>query len=265
MSLVSDIIRDGYRESNINAIGVSPTAVQQDEALRLLNRLVASSYGNEEGDLLQPFPIGRNDVVMPPGYPWYDQTPPGNFTIPANSRMMCNLEKPQTLYLNPAPEDGERFAVVDTSNNFATENLTLVGNGRQINGALSLVANTNGYNQEFFYRDDLGDWLPILPLAYTDEFPYPSDFDDYFIISLAMRLNPRNGAPLDPQSQRAWQQARSGLNSRYQQIRPTPSELALIRTPGTWPAYYRGLGGSFANSMFNSGYGFGGGGFPWNN
>ena len=263
MSLVSDIIRDAYRESNINAIGVSPTTVQADEALRLLNRLVASSYGNEEGDLLQPFPIGRDNIERPGGFPWYNQTPPGNWTVPPNSRLMCNLEDDLTIYLNPFPEDGERFSIIDKSNNFATNNLTIIGNGRTIGGALNLVANTNGYNQEWFYRDDLGDWLKILPLGLNDDFPYPSDFDDYFIISLAIRLNPRNGAPLDPQSQMAYQRARTGLNSRYQQIRVTPSELALLRTPGTWPAYYRGLGGTWATDIFNAGYGFGGGQYPW--
>lgn len=256
MTLVSDIVRDAYRESNITAIGVSPTAAQSDEALRLLNRIVAGTYGNEEGDNLNSMPIGRNNVSMPPGFPYYDEVPPGNWTLPPNTRLQCNLTSALTIYLNPFPEDGERFAVTDVSGNFATMPLTLVGNGRLIAGTESVFLNTNGYNMEFFYRDDLGGWLPINPLVTTDTFPYPVDFDDYFIISLAMRLNPRNGAPMDPQSAQAYKDAKTRLSARYHQTRPTPSELALIRTPGTWPYYYRGLGGQWATDIFNSGYGY---------
>lgn len=40
MALVSEIIKDAYREANLIPITQSPTLDEQTEALRLLNRFV---------------------------------------------------------------------------------------------------------------------------------------------------------------------------------------------------------------------------------
>lgn len=252
MSLVSDIIRDAYRESNINAIGVAPTAAQQTESIVLLNRIVSSCMGNEIGEKFIPYPVGGHNISKPSGFPWYGQDPTGYWPIPINSRVMLNLERAEDLYLPPLPEDGSRFAVQDLSNNLNTYNVTVHGNGRLIDGATTLVLNTVGFAAEYFYRDDIGTWIKSSPLTYNDTFPFPNDFDDFFIIALAMRLNPRNGAALDPQSQAVFQNALSGLRSRYDQIVSQPSELGLVRTPGTRRS--RNYGGQFANDLFSSGY-----------
>lgn len=261
MSLVSDIIRDAYRESNINAIGVSPTDAQKDEALRLLNRILLSVYGNEEGDQLQPFPLGRNNVERPQDWPWYDQNPLNDWFVPLNVRLMLNLEEPQSLYLHPQPQDGARVGLIDKSGNIATNVVTIYGNGRTILGAETLTLNVNGTNVEYLYRDDLGDWLKVTPLEYDDTWPFPMEFDDFFVVGLAMRINPRNGAAVDAQSVEAYKRGLGQFRARYHQMVPMRSELGLIRTPGTWPNRY--FGGSYGTDLFNAGYPYPPDFMPW--
>lgn len=252
MTTVSDIIRDAYRESNINAINVSPTASQQEEALRLLNRIVSSAYGNEAGEELQPLDLGANNISRPQGYPWVSPEEIANWFIPENTRLMLNLEADTMLYLPPLPEDGARLSVVDKSGNLATNTLTLVGNGRTIESATSLTLSTNSYSADWFYRGDTGNWTKVSPLIQTDTFPFPTDFDDYFVIALALRLNPRNGAALDPQSQAMYTTGKSRFRARYRQTQFVMSELALIYPYRTNRLI--GYGGDSAGSRFNSGY-----------
>lgn len=238
MTTVSQIITDAYRESNINAIGVSPSALQVDESLRLLNRLIASSYGNDSGENLKPLGIGNNGIVAPPGFPYYIQGFNGQWIIPPNYRVFLNLTASQTIYLSPQPMDGQRFAYVDKSSNLSTYPLTIIANGRTIGGLASTVINTNGANAEYTYRDDIGDWAIVSPLSINDEMPFPMDFDDYWVIGLAMRLNPRNGPTLDPQSQAVYRMVKNDFVARYRQKIEVRSELGLIRTPGVRYDYY---------------------------
>lgn len=260
MTTVYQIIVDAYRQSNLIALGVEPTQLQETEALRYLDRIVRGSFGNEVGDPLTGFPIGRNNISRPIGYPWWNTVPDNYWFVPKNTRCNLNLNTAGVaLYLDPAPDDGTRFAVVDASNNLSTYPVTVHGNGAFIDGAESTILNTNGLEQEWFYRADLGEWKKCLPLALFDEFPFPPEFDDYFIISLAFRLNPAYQRELDPQSKVMWDKARTQLNSRYSQTIPTRSELALIR-PSKMAADRDQWGNSYwlyqPNSMFDKGW-------PW--
>ena len=63
MATVYQIIVDAYRQSNLNAVGIAPTQLQEDEGLRYLNRIVKSVFGNEAGDRLVAFPIGREGIT----------------------------------------------------------------------------------------------------------------------------------------------------------------------------------------------------------
>lgn len=233
MTLVSEIITDAYRQSNLVPIGVSPTVPQQDEGLRYLQRLVLSARGNEVGEPLQPFAIGRQNIERPAGWPWYDGVPPADWFVPENTKLMCNLEAPATVYLSPQPDDGARLSVLDIAQNFDTNSLTIDANGRRIEGVTSLILTTPGENKEWFYREDLGEWVVVTPITLLDVFPFPSDFDMYFISMLAMNLNPAYGVTMDDQTSTMMRRSKRQLTARYAQHVQTMSELALRRLPKT--------------------------------
>lgn len=260
MTTVYQIIVDAYRQSNLVGLGIAPTKAQETEALRYLERIVAQAFGNEAGDPLTGFPIGRNNIQRPAGYPGWESVPDNYWFVPKNTRCNLNLETSNVhLYLDPFVTDGSRFAIVDASNNLATYPITIHGNGFFIEGQESLTLNTNGLDREWFFRADLGEWKRCTPLELFSEFPFPKEFDDYFIISLAFRLNPAYQRTLDPQSQAILAKSRNALTSRYSQVVPTPSELALLRTAKM--SADRGLWSGFTSSydptaMFNKGW-------PW--
>lgn len=262
MTLVSDIIRDAYRESNLIAISADPTAAEQDEGLRLLNRLVASVRGNDAGEQLDQVIVGRNNIERPQGFPYYDGVPDTTeWLVPLNSRLVLNLTAPVEVWLDPMPIDGARYAVQDKSGNLATFNLTVHGNGMTIGGADDVVYSTNDTNTEYMFRADIGEWLAVSPLEADDTFPFPIEFDDVFVIGLSMRLNPRHATQADPQSQMAYARVIKQFKARYRQGQEMVSELALIRTLGTSKRFYDNT--RYANSLFNSGWATPYGGYRW--
>lgn len=236
---IAQIITDAYRVTNLINLGTSPNFTQQAEGLRYLSRIVLSSIGNEIGEPLEAFPIGRKGIKSPPGYPWWDQVPSGTWFVPKNYRLMLNLEEAVTLPLNPNPDDGSRFAIVDVSGNLSTNNVTVVGNGRLIEGSSTLTINEDGFRGEWIYQADLGEWKKCAPIEITGVLPFPPEFDDYFVIALAMRLNPSYAASIDPQTLAAFQRSQKQIRARYHQVVPTRPELALIRMPRV--AYDRDL------------------------
>jgi hypothetical protein len=193
MTLVSQIITDAYRETNLVPLGATISSNMQTEALNRLNSLVMSVVGNEVADGLSELAIGGD----------FDQTEfaTTEVGIPDNVRVMLNLSSATSLDLDPMPFDGQRLAVVDVSGTLGTYNLTLSGNGRNIEGASSLTLNTNSLTRQWLYRSDTGNWAKLTDLITSDQLPFPEEFDDFFIISLAARLNPRYGQTLDPASQ----------------------------------------------------------------
>lgn len=259
MTLTSQIITDAYRQSNLLPLGDSPSLAQQNEGLRYLNRIVKSVFGNEAGDAFEVFPIGRKNIQKPSGYPWWNTVPDDDWFVPKNTRVMLNLEEPVSLYLHPDPDDGSRFALIDSAKNLATYNCTIEGNGRLIENAFNVVLNTNGEDKEWFYRADLGNWLLYSPLTSNVEFPFPEEFDDYFVTLLAIRLNPSYGQGLDEQSKYIFDRSLRQLRARYTQNIPTHSELGLLRMPKVsrdrdiWGNTYRTYN---PNSAFDRGW-------PW--
>lgn len=253
MTLVSEIIRDAYREGNLIANNADPTSDEQTEGLLLLNRLVAYQYGFKAGEELEQIVIGRNNINRPADYPGYDPVPnETDWTVPANSRLMLNLTAAQTVYLPPNPDDGARFALIDKSANLATYPLTINANGRTIASATTATVSTNSAKQEYFYRADTGDWALVSPLEADNEFPFPTEFDDLFVIGLSIRLNPRHGVMLDDQSAATYRELRSAFKTRYRQHTQVGSELALVKTPGT--SKHRYLDDTRANNVdFDSG------------
>lgn len=254
VTLVSDIIRDAYRESNLIAISTEPTGGQREEALRLLNRLLASVFGNEEGEQLFPVPIGSNGISRPSGFPGYQNAPstPG-WTAPLNSRLILNLTQATQVWLNPAPFDGSRFAINDHSGNLATYPLTVNGNGSRIEGGPSTVFNTNGLTREYMYRADRGAWQLVTPIAETDEWPFPPEFDDMFIIMLAMRLNPRSNITTAEESLLAYRRSLTQFRARYRQSSQGDVDLGLLMTRGIMDTLWAFPGFSYGDNAFRTG------------
>lgn len=215
MTTASSIITDAYRESNLIPMGTTPTSNQQTEALTRLNVILASTIGNEVGDFLDDINFG----------PPYDQSSLCSVFIPANARLQLNLTAPLTLNLSPVPFEGQRVHIIDVANNLATYPLTINGNGRQIEGVNSLTINTNGDNRTWMYRADIGGWVKISLMATTDSLPFPTQFDDYFVTMLALRLSPRYGQALTAETTMALKRSRNLLRARYHAWKEVQSDL----------------------------------------
>jgi hypothetical protein len=205
MTLVSDIIQQAYRESNLIPLGASPSSAQSTEALNRLNPLIMASIGTAAGDEFQDINYGGD----------YDQSDVIDEWVPDNARLLLNLTAAVTLQLDPEPYEGQRLAIADVGSNLATYNLILDGNGRNVEGAATLTLSTDDLTRQWMYRGDTGNWVRIAPLETSDEMPFPVDFDDFFVITLAARINPRYGQELSAESIDALRGARSRLRARY--------------------------------------------------
>lgn len=258
-TLLSVLVSDAYRVSNITNINSVLTDAQQAEGFRYLQRIIWSVYGFEAGELLTDFPQGQNTIIAPGGFP---APVPNNFFFPLNARVVCNYTAPATIALHPMPEDGSRFAILDE--NSIGLNVTIQANGRLIEGASSYSFTVPKTHREWFYDAPSGNWNVVSPLTITDVCPFPSAFDDMFIMMLAMRLNPSYTTTMAPESQLVLKDIMKKFKARYHQVIKMPSELALILTPGArWERGgingwgYGGPTSIFTNGWANS-YGWGG-------
>jgi hypothetical protein len=220
VTLVSDIITQGYRESNIIAITVQPTPTQVTEALARLDNLVLSALGDDIGYLMEDWNIqSTTSIKKPSGIP-LTTAHSASFTVPPNARLVCNLTAPMVVALDGQPQDGQRFAVVDARNTFVASALTVNPNGRKFDGEVGpAILNEAGLNAQWFYRSDIADWLRLAPLTADGQLPFPPEFDDYFVTMLAMRLNPRYGMTLNEQSTGRLAQQKTQIMRRYSQTR----------------------------------------------
>lgn len=237
MTLVSEILSNGYRESNVTADAQILTASQTTAALARLQAVLLSCLGADLGYIMEDWNATDTGVIKPNGVP-LPTADFATFTVTPNSRLMFNLANAATYKLDPQPQDGQRVSIVDVAGNFATHPLTVNPNGRKFGGAGgNTVLSTNNLAQQWVYRSDVADWVSIDPLDPTDEFPFPADFDDYFSILLAQRLNPRSGRQLDQQSMDRYQAQEMQFVNRYTQSRlrsvPTPGQNNPARSQGS--------------------------------
>lgn len=216
MTLVSTIITDAYRESNLIPLVATPNANQITEALRRLNVILLSTVGNEAGDGLTEYNIEGDYTDESLTSPW----------VPDNARLMLNNTSAKTFLLDPYPQDGQRFSIVDVAGNLATFNTIIDGNGRLIEDAATITLNTNSIFRQWMYRSDVGNWVRIAEVISSDEMPFGLEFDDYFTTALALRINPRYGQIISPDTMGAYQRARSQLRSRYRTTRQVQSDLS---------------------------------------
>ena len=227
MTLISSLITDAFREGNIIPLTATPNASQLTEALRLYNQNIRSVFGSDAGENLTDWPLGSY------GYddPYFnDPRSPDTIKHPTiNRRLLANNTAPITVYLTDA-QDGARVGIADQFSRLATFPVTLDANGRTIEGAPTKVLNTNGLFQEWFYRADTGNWMKVTSLLSTDDNPFPNDFDIFFICGLAMRLNPRFGRQMDPQTATVYKAQRIQFTARYLQSMPLQPDDSL-----SWP------------------------------
>lgn len=118
--------------------------------------------------------------------------------------------------------------------------ITLNGNGRLINGAGQQQYSTPVASQEWIYRGDLGNWLPVQNLTLTDQNPFPPKFDDFFICVLMKRLAPRYNKIVSTETQQAALSMLSKIRAQYRQAALTT--YGSENMPRTDQSY---LGGSW--------------------
>lgn len=259
MTDVTSIIKSALRETNLIPLGVEPTDDQTTEAFTLLSTIVSGVLGNEAGENIAPFPLGTDGINSPAGYPWWQNELPGNVFVPYNVRLMCNLTGDGTVNLHPRPHDGARMGVVDVNQSFDLYPLTINGNGRSIEGEESMTYDVAGTIRQWVYREDLGNWVTVIPLEADGEMPWPPEFDDMFIVLLAMRLNPRYGQVLHPASIEALRDAKLKFSARYAQSDTSmPSEDGLL-----YLTHYNRFWGRAANRAYGDPNVFFNSGYPW--
>lgn len=259
MTAVASIVKSALRETNLIPLGVDPTQAQLDEGFALLSTIIAGVLGNEAGEGLVPMPLGQGNIEAPRGYPWWSNSLPGNIFVPTNTRVMCNLTAEGFINLHPRPHDGARMGIVDVSGNFNLNPLTVFGNGRSIEGVDEMTYNDASTIREWIYREDLGNWVVVSPLVENGQMPYPPEFDDMFIIKLALRLNPRYGQVMHPASDAVLKEAQTKFSARYtQSTTQAPSEDGLLYLSNAYRYYGRFANRQFGDpaDYFNSGFAF---------
>ena len=234
MALASDIIRRGYRRSNLISISRTPTAAETTEALEHLNGIIQSTVGSEAGQELGDINIGGT----------YDQSF-GDYA-PANARLVLSLAAARTIKLHPQPYDGQRVAIADAGANLDTYNLILDGNGRRIETTATVTLNTASLSRQWMYRADAGNWVRITDLVAADTMPFPTEFDDYFVTALALQLAPANSASLPAEVMDRYRRAEGQIQARYrkpvrQQDSGTYGLMGQNSLGGGESSFYRGV------------------------
>lgn len=228
MTLISSLIADAFRENNILPLNVAPNVNQLAEGLRLYNQNLKGIYGSEAGESLLDWPLGTFGVDEP-GF--VDPRDPACIPYPSiNRRLLVSNAAAVTVYLTPFPQDGSRMGIADIFGRLAAVPVTLDANGRIIEAAPTKLLNVNGTFQEWFYRADLGQWVKLTDLLATDENPFPDEFDVFCYVGLALRLNPRYGREMDPQTATVYKAQRSQFVARYLQSQPLQIDDSL-----SWP------------------------------
>lgn len=248
MTLASSIITDAYREGNLIAVGASPSASEQTEALRKLTRFIAGVFGEEMGENLAdwpvptpqrtapvaanfpqlPYPLGLDGTLL--GGPSYSTLSNAYaYYPPKNSRLVFGGVT-GTIYFPEQPDDGSRMAIVQGSGagdgGAVGQIATLNGNGRTIeasNTKTFTFASPATTPVQWLYRADLGDWVrvPTTTLASTDDIGFPPDLDDLWVCMLAIRLAPSYGKTTAPETSATAARMIKKLKARYRQAGTT--------------------------------------------
>ena len=196
MTLISSIIADAYRESNLIALGREPTAGQVTEGLRLLNALFSAVLGDEAGEGLRDWPLGNyGREIADTALTEYQRAHP-----PINHRLIAVNDEAITVYLTPAPQDGSRMSILDPFGRLATYPVVLDANGRTIDGTATKTLDTNGLE---ISGDALSELLSVDVEGWKSEIPSIKEHLDKFGSNLPAALRDELDA-LEKRLNQAW-------------------------------------------------------------
>ena len=261
----TEVIKNAFREANWKAVGMDPTASEIAEGLTLLQALVDSVFGMVIGTKLHPWwvPWPQNTSSKRANYPAHPGDsgilPPNSVNNPpANARLMMKNTTAETIYFQYQPEDGAIMDYVDVGH---TDTVTLDANGALfgLTGSDTTVVipsdfpTTRNPRRRWIYRADYGSWVEIEPLELTEELPFPTWFDDFWITSLAIRMSPRFGNEPRAATMARYKDMMVFIRGQYEQ-----QGIEIVGVPGGGPTIqsYHPMGDG-GNDNFNSGDPFG--------
>jgi len=207
MTTVSSIIQSAFREGNTIGLSETPETAEQTEALRHLQSLVDSVFGDVIGQKYMPWHI-PDPFNTSPQRKRYPNRGEGNLNSrskqdleypPIQSRVILRNTAPQTVYFQFAPQDGATMEIVDAG---FTADVTLDANGMffgvdsrdtTVTIAERVAQNDRNTVRHYMFREDTASWNQTNALVLTDQMPFPTLFDDYWITALALRLTPSFG------------------------------------------------------------------------
>ena len=263
MSTLQQTIDDGWRELNLIGLGKSANTAQTTEGVRLLNQIYRFVLGFKAGESLLNWPLGnyeRAAIDQIQATTLQLQNPPANARLVAVNESAITVNLPATA---PYLSDGARMGIVDPYSRLAAYPVTLEGNGNTIQGAASLLINTNATNKTWLFRADLGSWMLLDNLDETDTNPFPEEYDQFFAMMLAIRLAPRAGVSISSATQAYFAEEQKKFVARYIQNAPLIPDNSLSWTSiQSYDQYYGWRYGSQAS--FNQGWGvWNGWNYPW--
>jgi hypothetical protein len=144
--------------------------------------------------------------------------------------LATNTSRDHRLF-DALPAGRSSRGIADPFGRLAAFPVTLDANGRTIEGARPRCSTRTARFQEWFYRADTGNWVKLTSLLSTDDNPFPNDFDIFSSAGLAMRLNPRFGREMDPQTATVYQGERRQFVARYLQSACRFRSMTVFRGP----------------------------------
>jgi|14_taG_2_1085336.scaffolds.fasta_scaffold52819_2 hypothetical protein len=228
MTTLRNIVRNAYRESGIIQKGLQPDADQYAEGLQKLKNIIENVFEEEVGTRFQDLRYGSDGVDS--RYSSYTsdiQSYLDTTYLPSAARLIVNKDSPSTVYLEPSPCDGSLISVRDAKGSFATAPFTLDAGPNLIEGAKTVSLDIDTLSATWMYRADLAEWTRLESLEEDSDMPFPSQFDDYFIIKTATALHPRYLVTAEQQTMMHYRDAQRRFRSRYSFDRQMPSERAL--------------------------------------
>jgi hypothetical protein len=224
-----EIVQLGYRESGILQRGVQLDALQLDEGMFELTNIIDNLIENEVGGDFTDISFGTEGVTNVFGRERDREAFITSSYVRPNYRVIFNINSPKTVFLDPSPENGSLFQVIDAGGSFNTNNVTVKSNGRSIEGSTEVVLAADSTNRKWFYRGDLAEWKELTSLTESSVSPFPQKYDKFLALKLSMAINPRYLAQSQTGSVVFYNELRKKFRSEYTTKQEVPVDLGLYR------------------------------------